>query len=133
CAVLLLIPGWLGSAVFMHAPLSAYAGWAGGLAGATTHGFERQYYDLAYSAMADIIARELPGGGAVAFLPNPKEYTPHLARWQQEGRVPAAVRLVPAERAQVLVLTHERRWFEYPRLLARHRQRPWVEVFAVGG
>jgi len=130
---LLLAPGLVGAVVYRDTPLSYYNELAGGLRGATAAGFERQYYDLAYPEIARALRELLPNGGGVAVLPNPKEYSPHLARWQRRGELPRAIRPAPPERADLLVLTHERRWVEYPDLLATYRTRPLLYRFTRAG
>lgn len=132
-AALVLLPGLLGAAAYRGALLSYYNELAGGLRGATRAGFERQYYDLAYAEIGEALARHLPQGGAVAVLPNPKEYGPHFQRWRAMGLLDRRVRLTSPEEADVLLLTHERRWREYPALAARYRVHPRLETFAVAG
>ena len=120
-AVALLLPGLLGVFAYHGAWLSYYNEPAGGLRGAVAAGYERQYYDLAYPEIPKALNDLLPNGGSVAFLPNPKEYTPYLARWQKSGDLHRNIRRAPPENADLLVLTHERRWQEYPELQARYR------------
>jgi hypothetical protein len=57
----------------------------------------------------------------VAVLPNPKEYAPYWTRWHAAGTLARNIRRAPVERADLLVLTHERRWRQYPELQARFR------------
>ena len=112
---------------------SLYNALAGGVRGATVSGYERQYYDLAYPMLRDALAKHLPDGGGVAVLPNPKEYTPYLNRWKQSGELARGIVRAPPERADILVLTHERRWRGYPELQARYRGLPLLERFSVAG
>ena len=130
---LLLLPGILGAVAYRHSWLSYYNTLAGGVAGATASGYERQYYDLGYPQMAAAISRHLPQGGLVAVVPNPKEYGPHLGRWQRQGMLPPTIRLAPLERAELVILTHERRWLGYPELMARLRSRHLLERFEIAG
>lgn len=97
--------------------LSYYGELVGGLRGAVARGLERTYYDVADKDLARLLAAEARGR-AVHFEPNHKEYV-RTYRWLEKDGVIAGVRLVK-ERAQaeVLVLTHERRWSTYPGLKA---------------
>jgi hypothetical protein len=122
-AAVVLLPGIAGIAAYRGAWLSYYTEYIGGLRGATEAGLERQYYDLAYPELAQALRQALPSGGRVAVLPNPKEYVPYFARWEKSGELPRGIRLVPPEQAEVVVLTHERRWASYPELMARYRTR----------
>ncbi len=122
--LLLLLPGVLGVLLYRGHWLSYYSEFIGGLRGATRAGYERQYYDLAYPELATTLNRLLPQGGRVAVLPNPKEYAPYFARWQKLARLHPGVQLVSPKDAELVVLTHERRWREYPELQARYRSRP---------
>ncbi len=133
CAVLALAPAVLGAIAYRGVWLSYYAEWTGGLRGATAAGFERQYYDLAYPEIAASLKAALPKGGTVAVLPNPKEYASYFARWHADGTLPEDVSLVPLAQAEVVVMTHERRWREYPEQLARLRKRPLLFRQAVAG
>jgi len=130
---LALLPGVVGVLAYRGVWLSYYNELAGGARGAAAAGHERQYYDLAYPALARDLIRLMPNGGGLAVLANPKEYGPYLDRWQKEGRVPAGVRLLSAERADMLVLTHESRWREYPELMARYRALPILSELSIAG
>ncbi|MFZ9889741.1 MAG: hypothetical protein ACO3JL_19775, partial [Myxococcota bacterium] len=122
-AALTCIPGFVGSVRFHGGyALSYYGEFLGGLAGATARGYERTYYDVADKALAlwlDDNAR----GRSVHFEPNHKEYVRTYKWLQRDGVISKRLRLEPRrERAQLLVLTHERRWTTYPRLLDEHRR-----------
>ncbi len=132
-ALALLAPGGIGAVMYRDAWLSYYNSLAGGLRGATAAGYERQYYDLAYPEIAVALTELLPNGGSVAVAPNQKEYTPYLARWQRLAELPRGVRLARVGQADLLLLTHERRWAAYPDLMAVHRGRPLLYRFAPGG
>ncbi|MBI3179481.1 MAG: glycosyltransferase family 39 protein [Deltaproteobacteria bacterium] len=129
----LLLPGALGVLLYRGSWLSYYNELAGGVRGATRAGYERQYYDLAYPELATALNQLLPNGGRVAVLPNPKEYAPYFARWRGLERLHQGVELAPLGEAHLLVLTHERRWREYPELHARFRTRPLAARFDVAG
>ena len=65
-------------------------------------------------------------------MPNHKEYARTLPYLQKAGRVSHNIRLVGAvDQADVLVLTHERRWREYPELFERYQTRPVLWELAV--
>lgn len=81
----LLSPGLLGLVAYRGSYLSYFGEWFGGVRGATAAGMERQYYDLAYPDIASALNQQLPTGGCVAVLPNPKEYTSYFERWQRLG------------------------------------------------
>jgi 4-amino-4-deoxy-L-arabinose transferase-like glycosyltransferase len=117
----LLLPGLIGVVAYHGTWLSYYNELGGGLRGAAACGFERQYYDLGYPELPRTLNALLADGGSVAFLPNPKEYGPYMSRWQRDHRLLRSIRRAPPERADLLVLTHERRWQQYPDLQARFR------------
>lgn len=114
-----MVPALIGVVAYRGYWLSYYNELIGGVRGATRAGFERQYYDLGYPAMRDAIA------GDVAVLPNPKEYTGYLSAWGHGSTT--------YDRAKMLVLTHERRWPEYPDLQARYRAKGRLTTVKVGG
>lgn len=104
--------------------LSYYNELAGGLRGATAAGLERQYYDLAYPALAACLEQQRGSPRRVAFAPNPKEYGPHLEQWLRRGQLGAPWRLVEPAAAELLVLTQERRWANFSALEIEARRRP---------
>lgn len=106
-----LLPAAISTIAYRGYWLSYYNELLGGVRGATA--YETQYYDLAYPALRE--ALEHTGAQKIAVLPNPKEYRGALAAW---GFV-----LTPPESAEVVVVTHERRWPGYWRELARWRGR----------
>ncbi|MBM4283457.1 MAG: glycosyltransferase family 39 protein [Deltaproteobacteria bacterium] len=128
--VLSALPGVVGSARFGGGfALSYYGELVGGLRGAVARGYERTYYDVADKELARLLAR-LPaganGGPRVHFAPNHKEYV-RTYRWlRHDGVVPRdSVTLVDQRAAaDVVVLTHERRWATYPGL--REELRGWA-------
>jgi hypothetical protein len=132
-AAALLAPGVVGVLAYGGAWLSYYNSLVGGVRGATASGFERQYYDLAYDELRATLEEQLPDGGSVAVLPNPKEYGPYFSRWQKEGRLSRRIHRALPERADLLVLTHERRWREYTEHQARYRTRPRLAQHTVHG
>ncbi|MEM6370086.1 MAG: glycosyltransferase family 39 protein [Myxococcota bacterium] len=102
--------------------LSAYAGLAGGLRGATAAGMERQYYDVLSRAQLKWLDAHAPPNTKVHFMPNHKEYA-RTFRWaHREGSLRRDVRASPRRiRADLLVLTHERRFSTYPSALVEAR------------
>lgn len=125
CAALLaVLPGYVGTVRFFGGfALSYYAEALGGLRGATARGYERTYYDIADKELARWLDANVQAGDRVHFEPNHKEYV-RTYRWlQRDGYISRRVVLEGNRaRANVLVLTHERRWSTYPALLAEHRR-----------
>lgn len=120
----LSVPALVGVVAYRGYWLSYYNELIGGVRGATRAGFERQYYDLGYPALRDALVSTAGLGATVAVLPNPKEYNDYLQGW---GFRPA-----PPGSAKVVVLTHERRWPEYPSLEAKQRGNGRLTTFRVG-
>lgn len=121
---LAVLPGYVGSARFFGGfALSYYAEALGGLRGATARGYERTYYDIADKDLARWLDANVGPGDRVHFEPNHKEYV-RTYRWlKNDGYISGRVVLEgQRDRANVLVLTHERRWSTYPALLAEHRR-----------
>lgn len=95
--------------------LSYYGETVGGLRGAVARGYERTYYDVADKDLARFLDRNARGR-AVHFEPNHKEYV-RTYRWLKRDDVIQDVRLVDRRYdADLVVLTHERRWSTYPAL-----------------
>jgi hypothetical protein len=113
--------------------LSYYNVLVGGLPGAVRVGFERQYYDLFYARLADWLGANLERDARVTFLPNNKEYVRNSPWWVRDGRIRRDLRFVGLESADVLVLTHERRWPQYPELARRHAGLPELWRLEVEG
>jgi hypothetical protein len=120
-AAAILFPGLLGVVAYRGTWLSYYNSLAGGLRGAVSAGHERHYYDLAYPELPRTLNALLPDGGRVAVLPNPKEYAPYWRRWQASNQLSRSIRRALPARADLVLLTHERRWPEYPEWVARYR------------
>ncbi len=119
-------PGFAGTARFFGGyALSYYGELTGGLRGAVSRGYERTYYDVADKTLARFLDQR-PPGSKVHFEPNHKEYA-RTYRWLKKDGVISrqGVTLVDRlEAADVVVLTHERRWSTYPALRERLRDRP---------
>lgn len=111
-------PGLYGSAKHHGGyALSYYGELVGGLRGAVARGFERSYYDVADHELARLLDAKARGQ-RVHVAPNHKEYV-RTFRWLEKGGVIRRVELVnDRARADVVVLTHERRWQSYPGLKA---------------
>jgi hypothetical protein len=129
----LLLPGAVSLARIHPYHLSYYNALAGGLPGAERLGLETQYYDLFHVELAEWMNRSLPPGSRVTFLPNNKEYLRSAPWWVTDGRLRRDLRLTGPEEADVLVLTHERRWPSYPALREAYRDRPVLWVLRVEG
>jgi hypothetical protein len=119
-----IAPGAVSLARIHPYELSYYNVLVGGLPGAVRIGFERQYYDLIYVELVEWMNENLPSGARVTFLPNNKEYLRNSPWWFRDGRIRGDLRFVDLAAADVLVLTHERRWPEYPALAERYRAFP---------
>jgi hypothetical protein len=107
--------------------LSYYGELVGGLRGAVARGYERTYYDVADKELARLLDQRARGL-RVHFAPNHKEYV-RTYRWLRRDGVIArdGVALVDKRgQADVVVLTHERRWATYPAL--REELRGWTVV-----
>ena len=94
----------------------------GGLRGATARGYERTYYDLADKDLARTLD-EVAAGQRVHVEPNHKEYA-RTWRWLRKDGVIARDGFVidsSFDSADIVVLTHERRWRTYPALRERVR------------
>jgi 4-amino-4-deoxy-L-arabinose transferase-like glycosyltransferase len=119
-----LLPSAIGVVAYRGYWLSYYNELIGGVRGATRAGFERQYYDLGYLALREALKEHAGNHSRVAVLPNPKEYAGYLRSWGFEPGAP--------ETAKVVVLTHERRWPDYPDLQARWRRGGRLTTVKVG-
>lgn len=133
-ALLPAVPGVVGSVRFHGGfALSYYSEALGGLAGATARGYERTYYDIADKELARWLD-ENAKGEPIHFEPNHKEYVRTYNWLKRDGVISRNVRLVKSrESAKVLVLTHERRWSTYPKLLDEHRQLEVVHEVRLDG
>lgn len=121
--VLTLVPGVVASVkTFGGFGLSAFSAATGGIRGATARGYERTYYDIADKELARWLDANA-NGRRVHFEPNHKEYA-RTYRWlAKDGVISRNLRLTKRkDDAELLVLTHERRWSTYPRLLREHRK-----------
>jgi len=120
-AFVAVLPGYLGTVkTFGGFGLSYYSESIGGLRGATAYGYERTYYDIADKELATWLD-DNAGKKTIHFEPNHKEYV-RTYRWLKKGRrIRQSVKLSKSKDADLVVLTHERRWKTYPGLYARYR------------
>lgn len=116
--VLAVVPGALGTSKHHGGyALSYYGELVGGLRGAVARGYERTYYDVAPKDLARLLD-ERARGLRVHVAPNHKEYV-RTFRWLERDGVIEHIELTKDRaRADVIVLTHERRWQSYPTLTA---------------
>ncbi len=128
-------PGFFGTARFFGGfALSYYGEVVGGLRGAVARGYERTYYDVADKELALLLATQARGQ-RVHFAPNHKEYV-RTYRWLvRDGVIPRDAFALVAQVAQadVVVLTHERRWSTYPGLWRDLRHWPVVADKRIDG
>ena len=114
--------------------LSYYNALVGGVAGAERRGFEIQYYDLWDLDLARWLNRTFPDGVRVYFEPNNKEYYRHRDWYYRTGRLHGNVIVLPDSiSADLVVLTHEMRWPQYPQLRDRLRSYPVLHRVVVEG
>lgn len=115
------VPGFLGSyATRGGYGLSYYSAAFGGLRGAVARGYERTYYDIADKPLARWLD-ENAQGKKVHFEPNHKEYA-RTYRWlKRDGKINKVLLTKKRKDADLIVLTHERRWKNYPALRERLR------------
>jgi hypothetical protein len=112
--------------------LSYYNAFIGGLPGAARHGFEIQYYDLWYLELARWMNNAFPGGVRVFFQPNNVEYLRQVGWYYDTGRLNRNVVIVQNEsEADIIVLTHEMRWPQYPALKERLKSHRALHELAV--
>ena len=126
--VLVVSSGFALSLRYWSVPLSQYNAFVGGLRGATAAGFERQYYDLAYLDLVDMLNERAPPNTRVHFLPNNWEYIRTFRWYLRANRVRSDLRVTSSEgTADWIVLTHERRFRRYGSDLQKLRS--WEIVF----
>jgi 4-amino-4-deoxy-L-arabinose transferase-like glycosyltransferase len=132
-AALIAPMGWTLARIHPY-ELSYYNALVGGLSGAERRGFEIQYYDLWYLDLATWLNTTYPDGVRVYFEPNNKEYVRHARWYYATGRLRDTVTIVSdASRADILVLTHEMRWPQYPAIRDRLRTSRVLHQIAVEG
>ncbi|MEL6185007.1 MAG: glycosyltransferase family 39 protein [Myxococcota bacterium] len=134
-ALALVIASGLGQHLrFAETPLSQYNALAGGLRGATALGFERQYYDLAFRDLVQVLNDKAPPNTRIHFLPNNWEYVRTFKWYRREGSLRSDLQVVQAEGvSDWVVLTHERRFRRYGEDLRRARSWTVIEERRVDG
>ena len=114
--------------------LSQYNALAGGLRGATAIGFERQYYDIAFRDLVAWLNDNAPKNARVHFLPNNKEYVRTYKWYRQAGELRSDIRVTASpQQANLLVLSHERRFERYGADLMKHRTKPILAERVIDG
>lgn len=114
--------------------LSQYNAVVGGLRGATTTGFERQYYDIAFRDLVDWLNVHAPKNARVHFLPNNWEYVRTYKWYRAAGDLRKDIQVVNTERsAQLVIVTHERRFLRYGSDLMRYRTKEVLEEKVIDG
>jgi hypothetical protein len=136
---LALIPGAKGSVDTSGGyALSYFSETVGGIRGMVAKGYERTYYDIADKPLArlldEMLTDEFPNQLRVRFEPNHKEYA-RTYRWlTRDGVISRRVDPVgDIEKADVIVLTHERRWAQYPALLDELSQKAVLHEKRIDG
>lgn len=105
--------------------LSAYNALGGGLRGATALGMERQYYDIAFHETRRWLNDNAPKNARIHFAPNGWEYERTYRWYRKDALFRADLQLTKSEpEADLVVLSHERRFRIYPEVLARIARRP---------
>lgn len=114
--------------------LSEYNALFGGLRGATAVGFERQYYDIAFRDLVTWLNTNAPQNARVHFLPNNWEYVRTYGWYKKGNDLRADLQVVSNEaQADLLILTHERRFVRYGDDLQRWRMKPVLQEKIVDG
>jgi hypothetical protein len=130
---LLLSTGLADSVRFFGEELSQYAHHVGGLEGATQRGYERQYYDVFSPAQARWLSANAAPGATVHFEPNHKEYVRSGPYLQRRGDLRSDLRLSGSINADLVILTHERRWRSFADLAERLASRSVLYEHRVDG
>lgn len=114
--------------------LSQYNALAGGLRGATALGMERQYYDVPFREQLAWLNAHAPPNAKVHYLPNHWEYERTFRWYHRSGDLRGDVRTTKRERAaDIVIVTHERRFRRYSDDLRRYRSRPILITQEVDG
>ncbi len=132
-AGLLLSGGAIDSWKFRGQALSSFGAHVGGLSGAVQRGYERQYYDVFDRHMARWLSENTPKSGRVYFEPNHKEYVRSGPYLKRTGDLRSDIRLRGGHRADIVVLTHERRWRTFADLAEKLKHRPVLYEHRVDG
>lgn len=114
--------------------LSQYNALAGGLRGAAVMGMERQYYDVPFLEQIAWLTDNAPENAKVHYLPNHWEYERTFRWYHRAEDLRPDVRATRHERAaDIVIVTHERRFRRYSDDLRRYRTRPILFTRKVDG
>lgn len=130
---LLIMPGAIGMIRVYPYMLSYYNSLAGNLQGATETGMERQYYDVNYPSMIEFWNESGFINPKVSYEPNMSEYKRTYPWYKRDGILKANARIVNQDRAEFMILTHERRWHVYFDLLNKYRKFPELHTEKIWG
>ena len=97
-----------------------------------TRGFERQYYDMFDPSLTRWL-NEQPASARVHFEPNHKEYVRSAPYMIRRGDLRPDLRLSHAQSAEIVILTHERRWRTFSDLALTLSGRPVLHQHEVDG
>jgi len=122
--ILLILPGAIGMIRVYPYMLSYYNSLAGNLPGATETGMERQYYDVNYPSMVEFWNELNLKSAKVSYEPNMGEYRRTYPWFKRDRVLKANAFIVNQDRADFMILTHERRWHSYFDLLNKYRKYP---------
>ena len=131
-AAVMLSTGLIDTVRFSGHELSSYGHHVGGLPGAVTRGFERQYYDVLDPSLTRWL-NEQPASARVHFEPNHKEYVRSAPYMIRRGDLRPDLRLSHAQSAEIVILTHERRWRTFSDLALTLSGRPVLHQHEVDG
>ena len=128
----LLSTGLADTVRFSGHELSSYGHHIGGLSGAVTRGFERQYYDVFDRSLANWLNAQTPAH-RVHFEPNHKEYVRSAPYMIRRGHLRSDLKLSNSQASEIIILTHERRWRTFSDLALRFADRPILHEHKVDG
>jgi 4-amino-4-deoxy-L-arabinose transferase-like glycosyltransferase len=132
-ALLMLSSGALDTGRFYGHELSSFGQHVGGLPGAVQRGFERQYYDVFDTSLAAWISEHTAAKASIHFEPNHKEYLRSAPFMIRRGLLREDVKLSASKRADIVILTHERRWRSFSDLAVELAKRPLLHEHRVDG
>ena len=130
---LLLSSGVIDSWKYRGQELSSFGAHVGGLSGAVQRGYERQYYDVFDRHLARWLSENTKPDARVYFEPNHKEYVRSGPYLKRTGDLRSDIRLSGGHRADVVILTHERRWRNFADLAEKLKRRPVLYEHQVDG
>ena len=131
-AACLLSTGLADTGRFAGHELSSYGHHIGGLPGAVDRGFERQYYDVFDRSLSTWL-NDQPATSRVHFEPNHKEYVRSAPYMMRRGLLRPSLKLSRSKSAEIVILTHERRWRTFSDLAVELARRPVLHEHSVDG